>query len=229
MSTWAITDIHGCALTFQSLLRSIRFSREDTLFLLGDYIDRGPRSKQVLDTIIELRSQGYTVECLLGNHDWVMLHALDEPNTEEAYNWKERFGGDATLRSFGCTTEQEIDTKYIDLLQSMDYYREYENLILVHAGLNLTLARPLLDYEAMLWLRYDDQEGQIDTSWLGDRMIVHGHTPYPRQKICEQLEERQAVPIVGIDNGCVYQQPGMHHLCALALDTMELVFERNVD
>ncbi len=227
MSTWAITDIHGCALTFRALLKRINFSRQDTLFLLGDYIDRGPRSKEVLDTIMQLRSGGYTVECLLGNHDWVMLHALEEPDTVEAYNWKHQFGGDETLRSFGCDSEQKIEAKYIELLQSMDYCREYEELILVHAGLNFTVADPMSDREAMLWVRYSDRH--IDTSWLEGRTVVHGHTPQPRWEVAEQLAQRKDVPLVSIDNGCVYTRPGMHHLCALNLDTLQPVYERNVE
>ena len=227
MSTWAITDIHGCAYTFESLLRTIDFAREDTLFLLGDYIDRGPRSKDVLDTILRLRSDGYAVECLLGNHDWVMLHALDEPNTEEARNWKNRFGGRQTLRSFGTTSEQGVDAKYIDSLQSMDYYREYKDLILVHAGLNLEQEDPLTDQEAMLWIRYGDRN--VSRTWLEDRIIVHGHTPHSQKRIRRQVDERGERPIIGIDNGCVYRRTGMNHLCALELDTMELVFEQNVD
>ena len=227
MNTWAISDIHGCAFTFRALLRRIQFSRKDTLFLLGDYIDRGPRSKEVLDTIMELRAEGYSVDCLLGNHDWVMLHALDEPYTQEARNWKNRFGGRETLRSFSCSSEREVDRKYIDLLQSMDYYREYQNLILVHAGLNLTIADPWVDQEAMLWVRYDDR--QIDTQWLAGRTVIHGHTPQPRWEINDQLEQRAKVPLVSIDNGCVYDRPGMNHLCALNLDTLQPIYEPNVD
>ena len=227
MSTWAITDIHGCAYTFESLLRTVDFTHDDTLFLLGDYMDRGPRSKDVLDTILRLRGDGYTVHCLLGNHDWVMLHALEEPNTQEARNWKSRFGGRETLRSFGTTSEQGIDARYIDFLRSMDYYWEYKNLILVHAGLNLERENPLTDQEAMLWIRYGDRK--VSRGWLADRIIVHGHTPHARRHIQRQVRERGKHPIIGIDNGCVYHRVGMNHLCALELDTMELVFEPNVD
>lgn len=228
MSTWAITDIHGCAYTFESLLRSINFSQKDTLFLLGDYIDRGPRSKEVLDTILRLRKEGHTVVCLLGNHDWVMLRAIEAPDTKEAYNWKNYFGGYETLQSFGVTHEQAIPARYIDLLQSMDYYQAYRRLILVHAGLNLMISNPLTDPEAMLWMRYDPDE-KIDDTWLDDRIIVHGHTPYSRRYVRQQIDERAEHPIVGIDNGCVYQRTGMHHLCALELDTWQVVFEKNVD
>ena len=227
MSTWAITDIHGCADTFNALLRRINFTLEDTLFLLGDYIDRGPRSKQVLDTILRLREEGHTVECLLGNHDWVMLHALDEPDTDEAYNWKNYFGGKETLRSFGITSEQRMDARYVELLQSMDYYREYNNLLLVHAGFNLDREDPFADQEAMLWIRYGDRK--VPQTWLEDRIIVHGHTPHSQRHIRRQVNRRTKHPIIGIDNGCVYRRVGMNHLCALELDTMELVFERNID
>ena len=227
MSIWAISDIHGCAVTFEALLKRIRFTREDTLFLLGDYMDRGPRSKEVLDSILRLREEGYAVECLLGNHDWVMLHALAEPNTEEAFNWKNYFGGQATLQSFGVASLQSIEVKYIELLQSMKYYIEYQNLILVHAGLNLGIADPLLDTEAMLWMRYEDRK--VNKRWLGERIIVHGHTPHSRRRVQRQVEERAMNPVIGIDNGCVYLRPGMHHLCALELNTMELVFVPNRD
>jgi serine/threonine protein phosphatase 1 len=61
MRRFAISDIHGCVQTFQDLLLSIKLSEEDELYLLGDYIDRGPDSQGVLDTIFDLRDAGFKV------------------------------------------------------------------------------------------------------------------------------------------------------------------------
>ena len=120
-----------------------------------------------------------------------------------------------------------MDARYVELLQSMDYYREYNNLLLVHAGFNLDREDPFADQEAMLWIRYGDRK--VPQTWLEDRIIVHGHTPHSQRHIRRQVNRRTKHPIIGIDNGCVYRRVGMNHLCALELDTMELVFERNID
>ena len=65
----AIADVHGCNRTFgQLLIEKVRLNKIDTLYLLGDFIDRGPDSKGVLDTILELLCDDYDVRPILGNH-----------------------------------------------------------------------------------------------------------------------------------------------------------------
>ncbi|MCC6412552.1 MAG: metallophosphoesterase, partial [Saprospiraceae bacterium] len=64
MKKYAISDIHGCNKTFLALLENLDFSKADELYLLGDYVDRGPDSKGVFDTIFRLQSEGYKVQCL---------------------------------------------------------------------------------------------------------------------------------------------------------------------
>ena len=62
----AISDIHGCARTFKKLvLEKVVLDKQDTLFLLGDYINKGPDSKGVLDFIFELKNSGFNVQCLI--------------------------------------------------------------------------------------------------------------------------------------------------------------------
>jgi len=75
MRQFAIADIHGHLKTFKALLREINFTVFDELFLLGDFIDRGPDSKGVIDYIEELKQTGYTVYCLRGNHEQLCLDA----------------------------------------------------------------------------------------------------------------------------------------------------------
>ena len=67
--TFGIGDIHGCANTAKKLLfEEIKIDKEDELYFLGDYIDRGQRSKEVVDLILELKNENYKVNALRGNH-----------------------------------------------------------------------------------------------------------------------------------------------------------------
>jgi serine/threonine protein phosphatase 1 len=75
MGIWAISNIHGCYHTFKALLEKIGLCKEDELYLLGDYIDRGPGSKEVLDLILKLKSENFNIQCLLGNHEIMLFHA----------------------------------------------------------------------------------------------------------------------------------------------------------
>lgn len=226
MKKWVITDIHGCASTFGQLLERIAFNREDTLYLLGDYIDRGPDSKGVLDLIIELIQSRHQVHCLMGNHEFMMLKAREEPSSREAYYWVEFNGGKETLLSFDALSPEHIDSKYIDFIEGLDYYREVDQHILVHAGLNLAIDDPLSDQDAMLWIRGDQK---INRKWLAGRTIIHGHTPQAKKQVVKNVRRAEKYPIVGIDCGCVYPREDHHHLCALELQTHELVFQKNID
>ena len=76
---FVVADIHGCAATFTELLAQLDVQRCDTLYLRGDYIDRGPHSKGVLDQILALLADGYALCPLRGNHEQLLLDALDNP------------------------------------------------------------------------------------------------------------------------------------------------------
>ena len=103
--TYAISDIHGCSQTFTELLNKISFSTNDTLYLLGDYIDRGPGSIQTIDKIIQLQSSGYNIKCLRGNHEQMMLNSIHRP--EESTLW-EKNGGDKVLDELGIYSASQI-------------------------------------------------------------------------------------------------------------------------
>ena len=69
MARYAISDIHGCFHTFKQLLNTIGLNKSDELILLGDYINRGKYSKEVVDFIMHLESEKYNIHCLKGNHE----------------------------------------------------------------------------------------------------------------------------------------------------------------
>lgn len=216
---YAISDIHGCAKTFDALLSRIGFKKGDELYLLGDYIDRGPDSKGVIDRIMQLDEEGYKVICLKGNHEEMLLNELVEnvwpPGIKE------------TLKSFGIQHNNELPYVYLRWLKSLISFIEVDNYILVHAGLNFKAENPLEDEAYLLWIRAWYRH--IDMDWLGDRIIVHGHTPIGVKTIETMRDEIDEKRVLNIDAGCAYTSEDLKHLCCFDLDTRELFFEPNRD
>ena len=224
MSRFAISDIHGCLKSFKALLKQIDFSKEDELFLLGDYIDRGPDSKGVIDHIWFLQREGYTIKCLKGNHEEMMLDAFF--SSEKQSFWLKN-GGWNTMASFGGVSTSDIPQEYTQWLKNLPCYLETPEYILVHAGLNFEKENPLNDEVAMLWIR--NWYHKIDEDWLGNRKIIHGHTPTIRPQIQKQLEHINQHTVLDIDCGCVYDRAGLGYLIAFNLDEKKLHFCPNVD
>lgn len=221
MKQYAISDIHGCLKSFKALLKTLDYSKDDELYLLGDYMDRGPDSKGVVDYIWQLQSEGYQVYCIRGNHDHIVLDAANIAEWEGSWLYH---GGRQTLASFGITRANELPKTYLDFFRNLPYFINVGKYILVHAGLNFNLPDPMSNLHDLMWMRhwYDD----LDKAWLGDRIIVHGHTPTKIDAIRSSINHLNKLPIIGIDNGCVYKsKPGMGQLCALELGTHELYFQ----
>lgn len=213
---YAISDIHGCAKTFRKMVEEVlQLKPTDTLFLLGDYIDRGLDSKGVIDFILELRANNFTVECLAGNHEEMMMEAYSSP--ELVAHWI-RNGGQETLLSFEVTAITKVPTPYWEFFDNLKTYIALEDYLLVHAGFNFAAPDPFKDTHAMLWIR----NFAIDKQILGNRKIIHGHTPIPAAKIAATIKDSSS-DIINIDGGCVYNQlPLLGNLTALNLDTLEL-------
>jgi len=221
---YVISDIHGCLKTFKQLLKLIDFNKKDTLYLLGDYIDRGPNSKGVIDFIWELINDGFTVKCLIGNHEQMLLKAYRDP--EKLNHWI-RNGGDITLNSFSVKEVSEIPRNYIDWLKTLHFYTIIDHYILVHAGLNFKINQPLDDKYSMLWIR--NWHDQINEDWLGDNMIVHGHTTQTKQEIESYLSQKKC-SVIDIDGGCVFSHiEDKGYLCAFDLNNQKLHFQKNID
>lgn len=223
MSRYAISDIHGCAKTFEMMTRSLLgLSPADTLYLLGDYIDRGPDSKGVIDHILRLKEEGVNVICIKGNHEDMLMRSIENPG-EHLDHWL-RNGGDKTLDSWRNTGRSYADilagisrdSTYMDFFRSLAYYAETADHYLVHAGFNFLADKPLEDTYSMMWIR-----GAIaDKKFLGNKKIIHGHTPVPLERIQESLSTN----MIDIDAGCVYKwREGMGNLAALDVDAMKLV------
>ncbi len=241
MRNIAISDIHGCAKTFRYLVEEqVKLNPDDTLYLLGDYVDRGPDSKGVLDYMMELSQSGYQLRCLRGNHEEMMISASREQSEVEL--WLNN-GGKETLHSFGLNEPREIPESYLSYMDQMDTHFEVDQYILVHAGLNFVgsdseeensdaflwkLHNPLSDSYSMMWIRwwYDD----INWNWLKNRIIVHGHTPIMSDEITEMLSALGQDQVLDIDNGCFARyRDGMGQLCAFDMTNQRLYFQENID
>ncbi len=222
----AISDIHGCHLSFLSLLDKIALTTADELYLLGDYIDRGPDSKKVLEKIIQLSEEGYQVHSLAGNHDFGIMDARTDPVFFN--DWYNGWGGKQTMEGFGVNDLEQVPQRYWSFLNGLDLFFEIDGFIFVHAGLDFTAKDPLKPDINMLYIR--NWYEQIKYDWLGDRIVVHGHTPIPVYQIERMLGGLDNRQVIDIDAGCFAKHlPGKGHLCAFDLTNRELHFQKCLD
>lgn len=220
---FAVGDIHGCGLTFRHLIEEVlQISTEDDVFLLGDYVNRGPNSKMVIDYILELREQGYHITTLKGNHEEMMLDARED--AQGLSFWK-LVGGVETMESFEVNHPDDIPERYFYFLERLIPYIELTDYYLVHAGFNFSAPDPLRDTHSMLW----QKQYTVDKAWLGNRKLVQGHVPTALETIKRQADDPATVKFV-LDAGCVYwDRPGMGYLAAMDLDTRQIFHTHNRD
>ncbi|MFW6328129.1 MAG: metallophosphoesterase family protein [Bacteroidota bacterium] len=215
-----IGDIHGCARTFREMVtEKIGLKKEDELYCVGDYIDRGPDSKGVIDFILELRKNNYNVFTLRGNHEQMLLDAFNGGDALLLWNIN---GGGTTLESFEIDSLSEMSKRYQDFFQNTELFISSDDFIVVHAGLNFNTAHPLTDKQSMLWIR----DFPVDYDYLAGRLLIHGHTPMPRDFI---LSQKIKSPL-NLDAGCVYTGRGnMGSLVALDFERKQMIEVPNVD
>jgi serine/threonine protein phosphatase 1 len=219
---FAVGDIHGCNKTLQKIVEDvIRLELDDTLFLLGDYIDRGPNSKGVLDYLLQRIEAGYDIRPLLGNHEEMLLNAASDPVARTIWYGN---GGWGTMREFGVNTPEEIPQSYLNFLASLPLMHLLDDYLLVHAGLNFRMADPITESttQDLLWAR----DYRVDPSKLVGRTLVTGHTKVPLFEIKELL----ATSHIKLDNGCYDKgEIGYGALVCLDLDTRELLVQENIE
>lgn len=206
MGLIAIGDIHGCVHTLETLLDRLALTADDHLVFVGDYVDRGPDSRGVIERLIRLRE---TQPCtfLRGNHEALMLDYLDHGE----YDLWRINGGIATLSSYlNSDRNLHIPDDHLAFVRETQFYYDTPDFFFVHAGLkpHLTIAENLAQggEEVFLWER-----SHLKTDTLAwEKTVVCGHTPRP-----EPLDTPQ---LLNIDTGCVYHMhPGLGHLTAVRL------------
>lgn len=218
----AISDIHGCIRTFEKLIFDILcIDNRDLIYLLGDYINKGPGSREVLDRIFQLQVSGISIICLRGNHEQYLINALTDPEQEMDFLSK---GGIETLQSFGVDHVHEIPEVYLDFLCNLPLYYELDDYFLVHAGLDFGCENLFENEDAMLNIR----EMKVDSDRIGGKKILHGHVPSTIIQIMESLDFSNQH--LSIDGGCVYSHiQSLGNLTALELDNLKLYFQPKID
>ena len=203
---WFIGDIHGEIRLLNRLLDNILKFGPERIVFTGDYIDRGPHAKEVVDRIMGLE---VPVSCLMGNHEMMMLNAMEDlgygysPIEMWYYN-----GGEATLQSFGASSffsfQSHMDSRYLDFFRRLSMSKVVQvgtrlRIMATHAGISPSIPVAdqigMKDYkslhrfllknhldigESFLWIRDAFFNSPADL-WDG-YLVVHGHTPILKLK-----------------------------------------------
>lgn len=214
---FAIGDIHGCFDSLKELVENkIQLQKRDKLILLGDYIDRGDKGKEVVDYIIELQKKGFDIIPLMGNHETLLLDAFE--NEKNISKWIQN-GGNETLKSFEITSIKDINPKYLKFFMELKYYYALNDFLFVHAGFNDNAVNPFTDFYSMLWKCKESYKNPLLTS----KTIIHGHNPVSISKCNDRIQSKLSV--INIDTGCVYNdKDGFGRLTALECNTGRILF-----
>lgn len=193
---FAIGDIHGCLDKLKELMDKLVIDRpSDTLVFIGDYIDRGRYSREVVDYLIGLKNDYQNIVFLLGNHEQMFMNYLDGVN-EGLYLGN---GGRATLESYAISLfdnitqrKAKIPQDHWNFFQSLRPYYETDQYIFVHAGLREELPLKEQAIDDLLWIRFEFIANENDFG----KTVVFGHTPMRDLMVNTNK--------IGIDTGAVY-------------------------
>jgi serine/threonine protein phosphatase 1 len=190
--TFVIGDVHGCADELDELLARLPLESRCKLVFLGDLIDRGPKSRQVVERVFEL-SKKHEVVALRGNHEAMLLEFIENTSPRKVarfiYN-----GGGSTLASYADDEgTYAIPGDHVAFFRAMPLVHETEKYFFVHAGvpeIPLSKLDPQKHAEELVWMR------KTQSTFKWEKSIVHGHTRVPHVEISPTR--------INLDTGCVY-------------------------
>lgn len=208
----AVGDIHGCLRSMEAILQKLKPYYDRTFVFVGDYIDRGPASKEVVDYLIDFRDK---VDCvfLRGNHEQMLLDAFNG----DKFNLWMMNGGRSTLKSYDSDGNSiKLSQEHREFYEETKMYYETEDYFFVHAGISpgKTIAESLVDEDEVhefLWER--SHLNAFETPW--EKTVVFGHTPRPKPILKDNM--------IGIDTGCVYDRAEYGKLTAVKLPEEEFI------
>jgi serine/threonine protein phosphatase 1 len=187
----AIGDIHGCSKQMDSIIEMIRLTfsgRKGKIVFLGDYVDRGPDSKGVIDRLMNWNDPLIDIVLLRGNHEDMMIKDLIHNDFNMGNTWRGN-GGMATIFSIGHE-DVEYYAKWLNRNTVVRY--EEDNLIFVHAGLNPSNPTDDQKDTDMMWIRNEF----LHSGHNFGKRVVHGHTPRSDVEVCFNR--------INLDTGCCY-------------------------
>jgi serine/threonine protein phosphatase 1 len=177
--TIAIGDIHGCAAALNALLHAVRPRHDDTIVTLGDYINRGPNSKGVIERLIELADKCLLVP-LLGNHDQMLL---DVRSGKYPIYWLLDIGGTTTLASYGPGRDLNLipNEHYEFLERCLDYF-ETDSHIFVHANY---FSDTSMDEQPVGMMRWESITDMTPGPHESGKIAIVGHTSQKNGEILD--------------------------------------------
>lgn len=195
----AITDIHGELSKLENVLSKIETREDDIFVFMGDYIDRGPDSKGVIDKVISI---GETNKCvyLIGSHEYAYLHARKKDEYYDYLFWN--YGGPATVKSYGGF--ENIYKIHGEFLDNLKFYYLTDKYLFVHAGINPNYSLEEQDETDFVYIRSAFYNHKHNLP----QKIIFGHTEFDKPLIQEDK--------ICIDLGCGKYKNA--HLCALILE-----------
>ncbi len=214
---YCIGDIHGCYDQLMGLYRQFLDDgikpKKDTLVFLGDYIDRGPKSPEVIDQMVKWHKKYPHWIFLTGNHEDMFIDAVFNKSKQYGEGCWEANGGQATLIQYNL----EFPKEHIDFIaKKLQYMHETKKYIFVHGGL-MPDKPPEVSYgypKTMLWVRDDFIKSKYD--W--GQKVIFGHTPRRDGKPTVMKNK------IGLDGG-VHRLGGQ--LIGIKLPEEKLFFERS--
>ncbi|MGE7370630.1 metallophosphoesterase family protein [Neorhizobium sp. NPDC001467] len=209
---YAIGDVHGCLDQLLDAERRIRadarqYEKQGLTILLGDYVDRGPRSAAVLEHLARPADKTLKRVPLCGNHDDVFLQFLRNPGQID--KWLE-FGGRQTLLSYGMDAEhlvsrsggdatlmrtmlrEIVPAHHVEFLESLPVLLEVGDYVFVHAGLRPEIPMEEQRDEDLMWIR----QPFLSKGPMLPKIVIHGHTPVDKPQFMAGR--------IGIDTGAYY-------------------------
>lgn len=194
MAVFAIGDVHGCADELDELLGMLPLKDDSTVVMLGDYIDRGPYSRRVIETLIEWKTR-HEVITLSGNHEEMLREFLDGSNPQRVARFILN-GGSSTLADFADEHgEWVIPKSHVEFLEGLRLWYETDDHFFVHAGvpdISLKELDPVRDRDELLWIR----RSFISSTRKWEKRIVHGHTPVNAVEVSASR--------INVDTACAY-------------------------
>ncbi len=216
---YAIGDVHGMATKLATLHAMIRADHarrggKAAVIHLGDYVDRGPDSRQVIELAMGFErdaedAKNLTVFSLLGNHEQMLLDAFDDVNATAEQHWMMNGGADAVKSYVRASGEPDwrraIDAAHADWLRALPtmLVDETRKLVFVHAGID-PVTYPECKDEVRIWTRsprFFEADRWPDRPELDGLRVVHGHTPTP--DFAPYADGRR----INVDTGAVYGGP----------------------
>jgi serine/threonine protein phosphatase 1 len=192
---FAIGDVHGCFSRLRELMDLINPDPAgDTVVFIGDYIDRGPNPRAVVDFVLEIKERLPHTVCLRGNHEQMFLNYYCEDREEQLFMYN---GGISTVGSYSPGGvwnggKPAIPEEHLQFFTSLDLYYETQDYLFVHAGLRPGISLQKQDREDLIWIR----NKFILSGQNFGKVVVFGHTPFN-----DPLIEPNKI---GIDTGAVY-------------------------